>query len=186
MKFSFSKMLWLVGLSMLCLDQLTKHWARARFSFPDGSPDYFKSLPVIGEWIQFRLVYNMGAAFGMKPQGLIPFLSPTVFYAAFSLIAMIFLVVYYRRLGPGENFSRLGIALILAGALGNLIDRLRFHRVTDFIDVGIPGVSYRWPTFNVADSCVCVGMGILLLLPFFVKRPSPPTASVAASEPHVG
>lgn len=172
MKPSFqSWLLWLTGLATLILDQVTKHWSRVRFSMPDGNPDYLKSVSVAGDWIQFRLVYNIGAAFGMKPQRVLPFLSPTLFYALFSIAAMIFLVVYYRRLQPGERFSRLGVVLILSGAIGNLVDRLRFHKVTDFIDVGIPSVYPRWPTFNVADSCVCVGMGILLLLPLFSRKP---------------
>jgi signal peptidase II len=173
--------LWLIGVGVLILDQCTKHWARLQFSLPDGNPDYFKFLPVLGNWIQFRLVYNIGAAFGMKPQGVLPFLNPTTFYALFSLAAMIFLIVYYRRLRPDENWLRLAVVLILAGAVGNLVDRLHFHRVTDFIDVGIPGVSPRWPTFNVADSSVCVGMALLLLLPLFSKRPAAPSDSSSSS-----
>ena len=179
-----STFFWLIGAGMLALDQATKHWTRLRFSLPDGNPDYSQSLPVLGDWIQFRLVYNVGAAFGMKPQGVLPFLSPTVFYAIFSLAAMTFLAIYYRRLKPAEWASRLAVILILAGAVGNLVDRLRFHKVTDFIDVGIPGVTPRWPTFNVADSCVCVGMGILLLFPFFFKNRPP--SEPAASGPNAG
>jgi len=164
---------WILGLGILLLDQATKHWARIRFSLPDGNPDYFKSIRVVGDWIQLRLVYNKGAAFGMKPQSILPFLSPTLFYALFSCAAMAFLIVYYRKLSEKEYFSRFAVVLILAGALGNLTDRLRFHRVTDLIDVGIPGTYPRWPTFNVADSSVCIGMAILLLMPFFVKKSSP-------------
>jgi lipoprotein signal peptidase len=65
-------------------DQLTKVWARRSFSLPNGEPDYFLTHPVIGEWLQFRLVYNFGAAFGMKPQSLLPFLHPTLFFGLFS------------------------------------------------------------------------------------------------------
>ena len=183
---SSSKIQWLIGVAALTLDQMTKHWARLHFSFPDGNPDYTKSLPVIGDWVQFRLVYNMGAAFGMKPQGILPFLSPTVFYAIFSLVAMIFLGIYYRRLAANESLSRMAVVLILAGAFGNLSDRLSFHKVTDFIDVGIPGVFPRWPTFNVADSCVCIGMGILLLSPLFLKRKPAVVETPATSGSDVG
>ncbi len=179
-----SLLFWLIGAGMLGLDQATKHWARLRFSLPDGNPDYFKSLPVIGDWLQFRLVYNIGAAFGMKPQSVLPFLSPTLFYALFSCAAMAFLLVYYFRLKSNESASRLGVILILAGAIGNLIDRLHFHKVTDFIDAGIPGVFPRWPTFNVADSSVCVGMGILLLFPILFKSQANPES--APSSPDVG
>ncbi len=167
---------------ILALDQATKFWARMRFSLPGGQPDYAQSLAIVGDWVRFRLVYNTGAAFGMRPQNVLPFLSPTWFYALFSLAAIVFLAVYYRRLGPGEAATRLGVVLILAGAIGNLVDRLCFHRVTDFIDVGIPGLFPRWPTFNVADSSVCIGMALLLLLPLWARR----TAAHAVAPPEPG
>lgn len=157
----------------LIVDQYTKFLARANFGFPGGEPDYFKIKQVVGEWIQFRLVYNTGAAFGMKPQGVLPFLNPTVFYVLFSAIAITVLVLYYRKLGLDDFWQKLGVALILSGAFGNLIDRLRFHKVTDFIDVGIPSLPTRWPTFNVADSCVCVGVALILLAPMLMRKSIP-------------
>jgi signal peptidase II len=162
--------------AVLILDQATKHWARLRFSLPSGEPDYGASISLIGEWLHFRLVYNYGAAFGMKPQNIVPFLNPVAFYVLFSLAAIAFLGLYYRRLGAGEGTSRLGILLILAGAFGNLIDRVTIQRVTDFIDAGIPGFSPRWPVFNVADSSVCIGIALLLIPPFFARRPPAPAA----------
>jgi len=147
----------------LALDQWTKLLARVHFGLAGGEPDYFKIKHVLGEWIQFRLVYNAGAAFGMRPQQLIPGLNPTLFYALFSAVAIGFLAFLYRRIPRGDNWQKAGITLILSGAFGNLIDRLRFDKVTDFIDVGIPGYAWRWPTFNVADSCVCIGVAMLVL-----------------------
>src|SRR4051812_6751754 len=85
-------LLWLHGsifALVLLVDQLTKHLVRLHYSLPDGQPDYFKSTPVIGEWLEFRLVYNFGAAFGTKPQSLLPFLSPTVFFGIFSVVAIL-------------------------------------------------------------------------------------------------
>lgn len=153
----------LLLIATLALDQWTKLLARVHFGLPGGEPDYFKIKHVLGEWIQFRLVYNAGAAFGMRPQQLIPGLNPTLFYALFSAVAIGFLVFLYRRVPRGDNWQKAGITLILSGAFGNLIDRMRFDKVTDFIDVGIPGYAWRWPTFNVADSCVCVGVAMLVL-----------------------
>lgn len=150
-------------LATLALDQWTKLLARTHFGLPGGEPDYFKVKHIIGEWIQFRLVYNAGAAFGMRPQQLVPGLNPTIFYALFSAVAIGFLVFLYRRVPRGDNWQKAGITLILSGAFGNLIDRMRFDKVTDFIDVGIPGYAWRWPTFNVADSCVCIGVAMLVL-----------------------
>ncbi len=162
----------------LGVDQLTKIWARQHFSLPSGEPEYFKAIPIVGEWLQFRLIYNHGAAFGMRPQELLPFLHPTLFYTLFSLIAIGVLFGYYRRLQPQEGWLKAGVLLILSGAAGNLIDRVTMHKVTDFIDVGIPNFQPRWPIFNVADSCVCVGVGILLILPMFLKKPEAMTKPV--------
>lgn len=154
----------------LLLDQITKYWARARFSLPGGEPDYFDTIPVLGEWLQFRLVYNSGAAFGLQPQNILPFLHPVVFFAVLSAAAIVLFAFYYRRLGPDEGPSRLGIALILSGAFGNLIDRLWMHKVTDFIDAGIPGVYPRWPVFNIADGAVSIGLLLLIFAPMFTRR----------------
>ncbi len=153
----------------LAVDQLTKWWARAAYSLPDGEPDYFKVTPILGEWLQIRLVYNSGAAFGMKPQEILPFLHPTLFYGLFTAAAIVMLFFYYRKLDSREGWAKTGVALILSGAIGNLIDRLLLHKVTDFIDVGLPG-GPRWPTFNVADSCVCVGVGLILAAPLLMGR----------------
>jgi signal peptidase II len=160
-------------LTTLVVDQYTKHLARVNFGFPDGEPDYFKIKQVIGEWLQFRLIYNTGAAFGMKPQELLPFLNPTLFYILFSAVAIGFLVFLYSKLPSDDYWQKSGITLILSGAAGNLIDRVRFHKVTDFIDVGIPGISTRWPTFNIADSCVCVGVAMILISSWIPRRANP-------------
>jgi signal peptidase II len=163
----------------LIADQYTKHLARLNFSLPGGEPDYFHVKRILGEWLQFRLVYNTGAAFGMKPQSYLPGLNPTTFYVIFSAVAIVVLAMYYRKLGLSEAWQKYGVALILSGAFGNLVDRLRFHKVTDFIDVGIPSLPTRWPTFNIADSCVCVGVAIILIVPML----QPKHRAAAASHP---
>jgi signal peptidase II len=173
---SAAALLWLHGAIftvVLVLDQITKYWVRVKYSLPNGEPDYYLFTPVIGEWLQFRLVYNFGAAFGTKPQSILPFLHPTVFFALFSFVALACLGYYYYRLGDRERTARLGVLLILSGAIGNLIDRMVMHKVTDFIDVGIPGLSPRWPVFNIADSSVFIGI-LLLILPSFFSRKTPP------------
>ena len=176
--------LWLHGglfALLILIDQLTKYWVRLRYSLPTGEPDYYLSTPVIGEWLQFRLVYNFGAAFGTRPQGILPFLNPTVFFGLFSLIAVACLGYYYYRLGAKEKTARLGVLFILGGAIGNLIDRMVMHKVTDFIDAGIPGVSPRWPVFNIADSSVCIGIALLLIPSFFGSKPQKSTAENSES-----
>ncbi|MFC1584109.1 signal peptidase II [Fibrobacterota bacterium] len=154
----------------LLSDQITKIWAVKEFSFPTGRINYQHTIQVIGEWVQFRLVYNSGAAFGLQPQKLIAFLHPTLFYGIISLIAITILFFFYRNLPARETWTQIGVCLIIAGAFGNIIDRFRLHKVVDFIDAGIPGFDPRWPTFNVADSMVCIGVGIILITPLFQRK----------------
>jgi signal peptidase II len=169
----------------LALDQLTKWWARASFSLPNGEPDYHNYIAVLGDWFHLRLVYNHAAAFGLKPHSILPFLHPMSFYVVFSVIAIVLLSVYYRKLGPSEPSARLGIALILSGAVGNnLIDRLAMHKVTDFIDVGIPGFFPRWPVFNIADSAVSIGLALLIIPPFFAKSKPVADSGESSEAPH--
>lgn len=147
-------------------DQLTKWWAVASMGVIErgnGLTYPLGPVRVAGDWLWWFLAYNPGAAFSLAPQKILPFLDPTVFYALLTLIASAGLVALYRRLGPARISARLGSAAILGGAIGNLIDRLRIDHVVDFISVGIPGFSWRWPTFNIADSAICVGVALILL-----------------------
>lgn len=157
--------------TVLFLDQITKLRARARFSGPDGQPDYSAYIPVIGDWFHLRLVYNYGSAWGLRPQEILPFLHPVLFFILITAVAISLFVFYYRSLAPHEKAGRMGIILIITGAVGNnLIDRPLFHKVTDFIDVGIPGVYPRFPVFNIADTAVTVGILLLFLAPFFSRK----------------
>ena len=170
----------IVFAAILVVDQLTKWWARARFSLPDGEPDWGEHIAVLGDWLHFRLVYNYGAAFGTRPQDIAPFLHPMLFYAIFSAIAIGFFAAYYVKLGFRERLARFSIALILSGAIGNLIDRMAMGRVTDFLDAGIPGFYPRWPVFNIADSAVFIGMLLLIVPPFLPRRRTQPDETDAS------
>jgi signal peptidase II len=115
---------------------------------------------ILGDFVWLFVAYNPGAAFSMTPQTLVPFLPPTLFYVLLTAGAGWFLVrLWIRKRDP---IVRTGAALVLSGALGNLLDRLRISHVVDFISVGVPGVTWRWPTFNIADSAICVGVVVLL------------------------
>ncbi len=160
-------MLILIG---LVIDQITKIWAVSTFSLPSGAINYAKSISVIGQWFQLKLIYNEGAAFGLQPQKIATWMHPTLFFGLISAIAIIGLFFFYRSIPNHDKASQWGIALIISGAFGNLADRLRLSKVVDFLDVGIPGVDPRWPTFNIADSLVCVGVAIIILWPMFQKK----------------
>jgi len=112
---------------------------------------------VIGETVRFWLVYNRGAAFGIH----VGEYSRWVFLAL-TIAALVILGRLYRQTRPGDTMRTLSLALVCGGAIGNLIDRVRWERgVVDFIDVGIG--TMRWPVFNVADMAVTAGAIVLAL-----------------------
>ncbi len=151
-----------VAVVALALDQITKFWA--------DSHTLGWSVPIIGDLLRFTLVYNENAAFSMKPQSIVPWLSPTIFFGTLTVIACVGAVYFFRSLPKEDYMSRFGIVFIIAGALGNLCDRLRIGKVVDFIDVDFPDMIFeRWPTFNLADSWVTIGIGLMLIGAYIAK-----------------
>ena len=148
---------------VVVLDQLTKWAVLAHF-------DYGERLEV-APFLNLVLVYNKGAAFSMfaDADGW-----QTPLLIAFALGAA-GIVSYLIVRNPGKRVLSLGLALILGGALGNVIDRLRFGHVVDFVDVHAMG--WHWPAFNVADSGITVGAALLILDGFMQheKRASAPS-----------
>jgi signal peptidase II len=139
---------WPVLLVVLVVDVITK--AIAERNLLRGIPH-----EVLGNTVQLKLVYNPGAAFGLNlgPQS-------RWIFAVLTVLALVILGRLYRSTHTGHTARVAALALVCAGAVGNLIDRLRsFFGVVDFIDVGI-GDS-RWPTFNVADMAVSIGAALL-------------------------
>ena len=116
-----------------------------------------ETVSVIGSWFMLRHVHNAGAAFGLFPGNRIAF----IFVSLVSVAAVIYLVSSGRYNIRG---SRVAFGMVLGGAIGNLIDRLWLGYVVDFLDVGIG--AYRWPTFNVAD--IGVTLGVLFLAAGFI------------------
>ncbi|WP_106005893.1 signal peptidase II [Neomoorella humiferrea] len=126
---------------VLGLDQLTKYIVRINFQ-----PN--ESLPVINSFFHLTYVNNPGAAFGL-------FAYKTPVFVAITVLVVAVILIAYRILPPGSPVMRLALALITGGALGNLIDRLRFGYVVDFLDFRV------WPVFNLAD--VAIVSGVILL-----------------------
>ena len=135
--------------AIVVADQLTKWAVLANFA-------YGERLPVTG-FFNLVLAFNKGAAFSMFAQGA-GWQRPILI--AFALAAS-GIVGYLIVRNPGKRLFCLGLALILGGALGNLIDRVRFGYVVDFLDFHALG--WHWPAFNVADSGITVGAVILIL-----------------------
>lgn len=151
-------------------DQLTKLWALARFTNETGAPNH-EIINVIGELARFQLVFNKGAAFSSRPQDLMPFLPPWLFFLLISVVAAVVLFWFYRSIDKRDYLSRLGVVMIIGGAIGNFIDRMRLQMVVDFIDCDFPDfIMTRFPTFNVADSFVTVGFALVILSPVILRK----------------
>lgn len=151
-------------------DQLTKLWAVARFTNETGAPNH-EYIDVIGSLVRFGLVFNKGAAFSSRPQDLAPFLPPWLFFLLISVVATVVLLWFYKSIDKRDWMSRLGVVMILGGAVGNFIDRMRLQMVVDFIDCDFPDfIMTRFPTFNVADSFVTVGVAVVILSPVILKK----------------
>ena len=131
--------------AVLGLDQVTKVLASARLS--PGEPE-----PVLGQFLRLTLVHNSGAAFGLFPGSRVPFI-------LVSVLAIVVVLYLFARDAYRSLTNRILLGCILGGALGNLMDRIRWGRVVDFIDVGLGSI--RWPVFNVADSAVTLGVILL-------------------------
>lgn len=129
-----------------------------------------RTIAVIPGFFNLTHIHNPGGAFGFLA-GQSPALRQGIFLFASSLA--VGLVFYFYRTTP-RRFVALGTAfcLIFGGAVGNLIDRLRFGKVVDFLDFYVG--AYHWPAFNVADSAITVGIGIFLFHLLFQKLPDGP------------
>jgi len=146
---------WLLGLSALLLlaDRLTKIWVGKHIAFGDA-------IPIIPHVLRITHWTNEGAAFSLFADSATPNTVRWVL-VSFSLLAAIVVLIAMIRLGSRITLTTLALALILAGALGNVHDRIAYGSVIDFIEVHI--FTYHWPDFNVADSSIVVGACLLML-----------------------
>lgn len=131
-----------------------------------------QSVSVLGDFFRITYILNPGGAFGTQIGG-------SSFYLIVSLVAIVFTIVFFARTRPQELLVKIGLALVLGGALGNLTDRFRFGQVIDFLDFDFPNIGLapvdlgifhfpgfsleRWPIFNLADSAITIGAGLIVL-----------------------
>lgn len=156
---------------IVALDLVTKLVAEAVLPRSVG-------VPVVGGAVQLRLVFNSGAAFGLNVGE-----HSRWIFMGLSLAAIVVLLSMLRTTRPGDQLRLYALAAICAGALGNLIDRVRSSRgVVDFVDVGVG--TLRWPTFNVADMAVtCGAIALALSLWGEGKKGAAPAASPGTAPP---
>lgn len=144
--------LFLTVIAVVAVDQFSKFLVASMM-------DVGQSIPLIKDFLAITYVRNPGAAFGMFPYR-------TAFFVIITLVVVTMIIYYYRVLPAGYTLLRLGLALQLGGALGNLIDRVRSVYVVDFIDFKIFP-----PVFNLADTAIVLGVAIFIFA-FWRAAPS--------------
>ena len=166
------RLFWVTAAAVVAADVLTKLLAESLLA---------RHLPVrlIGDYVQLRLVYNKCAAFGLCLGG--ETYSRWIFFGL-AIAALLVLRSMVRSARPGDRFRLFALALVCAGAVGNVVDRIRSAQgVVDFVDVGIGAA--RWPTFNVADSAITVGAIALAVSLWLEGRQQPRGEEARAAEP---
>ncbi len=158
------------ALLVLLADQAAKAWVlAAHWRWPEDD------LVLIPGFFSLSFNVNTGGAFGILPQG-------TLLLALAAAIAAVAIVVYTLRVAtPLPRLLGIALALPLGGAVGNLLDRVRLGHVVDFLAL-YAGPDRRWqfPIFNVADSAICIGVGLLAL--YFGRQPASVTKPAALKE----
>lgn len=139
----------MVAAIVLALDQISKLWIRSNM----GAGESFS---VIGP-LSIIHAQNTGSAFSL-------FTGQTLMLSILNIVGLIVILLFYGRISRYSTLGNLALGLIFGGALGNLIDRIRFGYVTDFIDVRL-WQNYHWPAFNVSDSAISIGVIVLI---FFI------------------
>jgi signal peptidase II len=159
MPHKYTLLLIIVGVIVLC-DQVTKLYIDA-VMWPH------QSITVIENYFDITYVRNPGGAFGLFAQANRGMVRPLLL--GLSAVAAVIIIMIYQSTPPDRILVRLAFSLIMGGAIGNLIDRLRFDEVIDFLDVH--WAHYHWPAFNIADAAITVGVAILCWELLFGKAP---------------
>ena len=155
----------IIAAFVVSLDQISKSWVNSHLGL-------YETIPLIG-CLSLTHVRNTGSAFGL-------FANQAFLLALVSIVGLVTILLFYRYLSKSNILGILALSLVFGGAVGNLIDRMRFGYVTDFIDVRLWG-DFHWPTFNVADSAITVGSIVLVIFIFLVFRKGDGKSSGARS-----
>jgi signal peptidase II len=153
-----------LALLVVVADQVSKMWVDANFSVASVHPAAggAEPTPIIDGIVRIAKSYNTGGIFGL-------FGDSAVALALASTVVIALIFVYQWREGArGTWLLTVALGLLLGGAIGNFIDRLRYEHVIDFVDMGIG--DWRWYTFNVADSAISIALLLLILLSVFGQR----------------
>ena len=168
----------LITVVVLIADQWTKQWALT-------SLKPIVLIEVIPGLFRFTYATNRGVAFSLFADSE---LNVPMIFASISIIAALVVLFYLARTPAGRPRMKTALSLLLAGIIGNLIDRLRFGEVVDFLDFHL-GDYFTWPTFNIADAAICIGAALLALEMLREERSArlkPPVASPVHEERGAG
>ncbi len=153
--------LFLVSNVLIILDQYTKMWVNTHI------PKH-RFIMVIDNFFAITHIRNPGVAFGLFADG--PSELKTYLFIGFSIIAIVAILIFFHQTPPENKMVRIGLILVFSGAIGNLIDRILYHEVIDFLDFFVG--SYHWPAFNIADSCITIGV-LLMFVDLIQARKAP-------------
>ncbi len=145
---------------LIALDQITKMYIHTHYQLGD-------STPVIPGYFNITYVRNFGAAFGFLAESHPGFRE--LFFLAMPPVALIVILLILRGVRNDDFPQIAALSAVFGGAIGNYIDRVRFRYVIDFLDFHWQG-AYSWPAFNLADSAIVCGVGVLLVLMLFEKK----------------
>ena len=148
----------LIAGSICILDQLTKYWIVTAI-------DVYDTIEVIPGFFNLTHIYNPGGAFGFLARSTSEFRH--LFFLISSFVAMGLILFLYAKTPPQQRLLTSALALILGGAIGNIIDRIRIGKVIDFLDVYIRDI--HWPAFNVADSAITIGICLFMYHLLFIE-----------------
>ncbi len=146
--------------SIVFFDQISKYIIKINL-------DLYDNIIVIDNYFNITHILNPGGAFGFFATSS-PGIRKFIFLFVSSVVAL-FILWFYKKSADNYVFLSHGLALIFGGAVGNLIDRFRYGKVVDFLDFYVG--TYHWPAFNIADSAISIGMGILIYHIIFKKIP---------------
>lgn len=185
------------GVSLVA-DLGTKWWALHTLEKPLPNGGGISTPMELTPWLTLLLARNRGGAWGMLQTANEEIRKP--FFLIISVAAIAFIIYLYRKIHPKQHALKWGLPLVLGGAIGNLVDRIRYGWVIDFIDYQAQWVRWlneqiakiwsthavtdHWPTFNIADVAICVGVGLMAIDMFTSRKitPAQPEASSVAPD----
>ena len=144
----------IVSVIIFALDRITKTLVLHNVS--PGS-----TIPIIPPMLNLTFVTNSGAAFGILQD-------KKLFFIIVTIIAMVAILYYFYTVYKVDKWSSWALSFVFGGAISNFYDRLTMGEVIDFIDVGT--MRWRWPAFNIADTSICIGVMILIIVILFEKK----------------